>query len=153
MIEEMKARYAKIEIEHRNKEDRCTKNNENKKGRRTKSGENKKGKCAKSGEKENVGCSQNSNDYPEAIKRGIEISFSPSIFRSIRSSLTHPKVYLSGEMTCHRVIACLNEKARRFEELEKALGDEDLELTLKSLIFAKIVIKVKEEYAISPYLL
>lgn len=75
----------------------------------------------------------------EQIKRGIEISFAPRMFDSIRTCFREPAVYKSEPLDCHRLFCHLESKPRTYEDLETVLGKEVLGDTLKSMIFSGIV--------------
>lgn len=78
--------------------------------------------------------------------KGIEISFKPKVFDSIKTSLENSEVYLSKELLCHKIYKIVKEGKIKIEELEKInVCKEDLYKTLKSMIFSGILIK-KDNY-------
>lgn len=70
--------------------------------------------------------------------KGVEISFRPRIFDSIKTSLSNPGLYLSGEMNCHKIFRILSENDMTLDEIKLKI-DENIENTLKSMIFTKII--------------
>lgn len=71
--------------------------------------------------------------------RGIEISFAPRMFDSVRTSLREPAVYRSEPLACHRLFSHLESGQSTYEELGEILDRETLDETLKSMIFGGIV--------------
>lgn len=86
------------------------------------------------------------NDTHKILKsKGIELSFEPRVFESIRSSLSNPEKYLHSSTDMSSRIYCeLSKGKRNLEQLKAVLGN-DLEKELKSLIFTSIV-KAKDGY-------
>lgn len=80
------------------------------------------------------------SDVPNPIKsRGVELSFEPRVFESIRSSLSNPEKYLhSFSDMSSKIYRELFKGKKTHEQLKEALG-HNLEKELKSLIFTSIV--------------
>lgn len=71
--------------------------------------------------------------------RGVELSFEPRVFESIRSSLLNPEKYLHTASDMSSRIYCELFKGKKtLEQLREALGC-DFDKELKSLIFTSIV--------------
>lgn len=74
-----------------------------------------------------------------AKNRGVELSFEPRVFESIRSSLSNPVKYLHTNTDMSSRIYCeLSKGKKTLEQLKTILGN-NLEKELKSLIFTSIV--------------
>jgi len=72
------------------------------------------------------------------LKKGIELSFQPKMLESIRSSLESSSLYKSKDMKCHDVFKCLENGKLSLNDFN---NDEESQKTIKSLIFAGILIK------------
>lgn len=72
-------------------------------------------------------------------ERGVEISFRPEIYDSVKTSLKMPLAYKSGEQACHRIYRALAEEPLGYDALLEAVGDAGAEETLKSMLFAGII--------------
>lgn len=92
-------------------------------------------------------CINNSIDIQNVYK-GIEISFRPKIFDSIKSSLSNSCLYLSKDMTCHLIFKNLLEKDMTLEEIEQQIGS-DAQNTLKSMMFTKIIERKGEHFTLN----
>lgn len=74
-------------------------------------------------------------------ERGVELSFRPDVFASIRTSLARPDLYLSEDCLSAAIYRALDRKMR-YEELRDAVsGDtaQDFDRCLKSLLFTGVV--------------
>lgn len=72
------------------------------------------------------------------LGKGIELSFQPKMLESIRSSLESSSLYKSKDMKCHGVFKCLENGRLSLNDFK---NDEESQKTIKSLIFAGILIK------------
>lgn len=87
-------------------------------------------------------------------KRGLEISFAPRIFDSIRCSLENALVYkCTTEGLCFSLYSSVKEGRNQLVELEQLGEIEDVHRTLKSLLFTGILIKKKSSLFINELLL
>lgn len=84
--------------------------------------------------------------------RGVEISFRPTIFDSIRSSLEDSNLYLSSDMLCHKIYKVLKNGRVSIEELERIDKSKDsIHKTLKSMLHANIICKKDEEFCLNEF--
>ena len=86
------------------------------------------------------------------VARGVEVSFKPDVFGSIRTSLTRPDVYMCEESMSTAIYAKLIKRCR-YEDLKRMVKedyvnarfmnrldfDDDFDRHLKSLVFAGVV--------------
>lgn len=77
---------------------------------------------------------------------GIQLSFRPRMFDSIKSSLEDSGLYHSEEMPCHKIYRKLKKEKATIKDLENINEDkEKIYSSLKSLIRSGIVVR-KDEY-------
>lgn len=71
-------------------------------------------------------------------EKGIEISFKPKIFDSIRSSMESSSLYKSQMMKCHTIFKILKNGNLSLQDFK---DDQESLKTIKSMIFAGIIVK------------
>lgn len=98
----------------------------------------------------NLDINENKPIFLQNTYRGIELSFMPKMLDSIRSSLSNSHLYQSEEMPCHLIFKILNENDLTLDQIEKQLGF-DVQNTLKSMIFTKIVLKKGDHFTLNSY--
>ncbi|KAI4291175.1 hypothetical protein PAPHI01_0449 [Pancytospora philotis] len=84
-----------------------------------------------------------------AAELGVRISFFPNIVDSIKTSLLRPAVYRSPELLCHSIVSRLLEKPLKLAELQEVGDAQNVEKTLKSLVFAGVVKKKDSQFHIN----
>lgn len=85
--------------------------------------------------------------------KSIDLSFRPKIYDSVRTSLGNNKIYLCKEMICHRIYARVKDGKCKMSDLEDICKGVDLHKTLKSMIFAGIIIKKDDSISLNEILL
>lgn len=88
------------------------------------------------------------NEVENTPYKGIEVSFRPKAFDSVKTSLMKPELYLSEEMPCHVIYRILVEGAKTLQEIKKYTG-ENIEDTIKSMLFTGIIERKGDKFSLS----
>jgi hypothetical protein len=88
------------------------------------------------------------------IDKGIELSFRPRIFESVKTSLENCGIYMSKETIIHKIYKLLKESKKRLVDIEKIdESTEEVHKALKSLIFYGLVVKNDDSFEIAASIL